>query len=95
MIICETGIESGRIVHVIGPEHRFKISRLLIDKFLHEYQARVQVYLRRDFSSDDSPPTFRPLMVKLIVQATRHLFFFKLSPQLTDQKLEPIIERLD
>ena len=38
---------------------------------------------------------FRLHMIKLIVQATRHLFFFKLCPVFQDQKLEPIIEKLD
>ena len=38
---------------------------------------------------------FRLQMVKLIIQATRHLFFNKLSPLFTDQKIEPIIDKLD
>ena len=83
MISKEIEIENGRIVHVIGPEHRFKMCRLLIDKFLQEYQERAQGYLLCDYG-DQISKTFRPLMVKLVVQATRHLYFFKLSPLLQD-----------
>ena len=34
---------------VIGPEHRFKMSRLLIEKFLTEFHGRIKLYLERDF----------------------------------------------
>ena len=33
----KVGVPSGRIIEIIGPEHRFMMSRLLLNKFLVEY----------------------------------------------------------
>ena len=88
----KVGLPSGRIVDVIGPEHRFMMSRLLINKFLDEYHTLIKGYLEHDFGSNYM---IKLQIIKDIIQATRHLFFFKLSPVLQNQKLEPIIEKLD
>ena len=73
------GLPNGRIVHTIGPEHRFLISKLLINNFLEEYRTLVNGYLKRDFSQNEM---FRLLVVKLIVSATRHMLFYRLVPVL-------------
>ena len=75
----KVGVPSGRIVDIIGPEHRFMMSRLLINKFIDEYQKLIMDYLKHDFGDKY---LLKLHMVKLIIQATRHLFFFKLSPVL-------------
>ena len=31
------GVTTGRLVAIIGPEHRFMMSRLLVNEFLIEY----------------------------------------------------------
>lgn len=43
------GVPSGRIVDVIGLEHRFMMSRLLINLFLTEYEKLIFTYTKRDF----------------------------------------------
>ena len=45
----KVGVPSGRIVDIIGPEHRFMMSRLLVNEFLSEYQRLIFGYLKRDF----------------------------------------------
>ena len=52
----------------------------------------IKGYLKHDYESDYLT---KLQMIKLIIQATRHLFFFKLSPELQNHMLEPIIEKLD
>lgn len=73
------GLTSGRIVDVLGPEHRFMISRLLLNEFLAEYQALINGYLKRDFAEAKS---FHLEMVALIVKSTRQLFFDRITPLL-------------
>lgn len=46
------GVTTGRIVAVIGPEHRFMMANLLIKEFLNEYQKLIYEYLKRDFGED-------------------------------------------
>ena len=49
MISNEVRSQSGRIVDIIGPEHRFMMSRLLVNEFLVEYHKLVDGYLKLDF----------------------------------------------
>lgn len=89
----KVGMTSGRIVDVLGPEHRFMMSRVLINDFLIYYkQAFVKKYLKRDFGEDQM---FKLEMVKLVIEETKHLFVNRLGPVLIDQKLAPILEKLD
>lgn len=75
----KVGVPSGRMIDIIGPEHRFMMSRLLINKFLDEYNRLIQGYLKHDFGTEY---LLKLQVIKLVIQATRHLFFFKLSPVL-------------
>ena len=70
------GLSSGRIIDVFGPEHRFMISRLLLNEFLDEYQFLINEYLKRDFGDQKM---FQLKMASMIVQQTKDLFFHKLT----------------
>lgn len=74
------GLTSGRIVDVLGPEHRFIISRLLLNEFLAKYQELINGYLQREFATDAK--SFQLEMVALIVKNTRQLFFDRITPLL-------------
>lgn len=86
------GVTTGRIVAVIGPEHRFMMASLLIKEFLSEYQTLIYGYLKRDFGEDKM---FYLQMAEVTIQSTLHLLFYQLNPVLCEHKLEPIIEKLD
>lgn len=88
----KVGMTSGRIVDVLGPEHRFMMSRLLVNEFLIQYHELIERYLTRDFGEDEM---FKLEMVKLVIEETKHLFINRLGPVLLDQKLAPILEKLD
>ena len=60
----KVGVPSGRIVEIIGPEHRFMMSRLLLNKFLNEYQKLIKGYLKHDYENDFMT---KLQMVKLII----------------------------